>query len=215
MTILAIDPGLAHVGACLFADDGSIIDADVFTSTPEKRPSKFVGAWYAQDLGRRGTKLASWLRDLVDQLDGPHDTVVIEGVVLSGSNVGGIAPKCYAAGVVDAIVSEAVPSPSYVTVAWWRSSLGFEPADRPPIPNVRGLSKAKQTAALKPWRTECARIKREDDRRLYAMLTEISAGVVAELVKAHGRRGSDAVHALDAFGIGVARLKSCEARRAR
>lgn len=218
--ILALDPGLAHVGAALFANDGLLLDADVFTSKPVKRPGKAVGAWYAKDLGRRGTSLATWLRDLLDDREDANesvDTVVIEGVRMGGAMHANSGQTHYGAGVVDSVCSEAVASAAYVTPEWWRSTLGFEPAARPKAPDTQGIKGRRREALLKPWRAECASIKREDDKRLYALLTSLSdaqAGSVAEYVERHGRRGSDVVHALDAFGIGVAWMRAATSRAA-
>lgn len=193
--LLAIDPGLAHVGAALFASDGSLLDADVFTSKPEKRPSSVVGAWYAKDLGRRGTALSTWLCDLMDDREDINesvDAIVVEGFVLSGENSGGIASRAYGYGVVDAVVSEAVASAVYVTPNQWRAALGFTATKAP-----KGTSDAKRRA-----------YKRDDDARLYGLLASLPDGDrVVEMVRGHGRRGSDVVHALDAFGIGRAWLQ--------
>lgn len=191
MTLLAIDPGLASCGAAIFDPGNDLVDADVFTSKPRKKPSGFRGAWAATDLGRRAGELATWMRDLLDRCEligGGLGHVVIE------SNVGGrsataVYQMAMAAGVIRCAVSEALPPDRilYTTAETWREALGFTPTKRP-----RGATKAERN-----------RIKREDDERLYDLLERLPDGNrVRELVAAHGGRDSQSAHPLDAFGIG-------------
>lgn len=187
--LLAIDPGLATCGVALFDDDHRLVDADVFTSKPAEKPKTARGAWFAADLGRRAHELATWLRDLVDSLDGDGDRAIVESFGVGGRAGSAVVQLAVAAGTVRAILSEALPPAriAYCTPAEWREGLGFEPSRAP-----RGtLSREK------------ARLKREDDARLYRLVRSLPDG---DRVEAHvvdrGRRPSDAVHALDGFGIG-------------
>lgn len=212
--ILVLDPGLASCGASLFDTAGELVGADVFTSSPGKKPKGARGAWFAADLGRRAHDLSSWLRDWTDRLDGIDDLVVIESFGAGGAAGSAVIQMAIAAGAIRAVVSEAVAPQAveYVTPDEWRAFLGWRPAPRPKRPVTKGITKAAKAAALKAHRAEVAALKRDDDARLYALLRELRGGDELEpLVLAHGRRRSDTVHAWDAFGIGRAVI----ARRAR
>lgn len=203
--ILAIDPGLATCGVALFDDDHRLVDADVFTSKPERKPRGHVGAWRSRDLGRRAHEMASWLRDWTDYLGGDvTDTAIVEGFGL-GQQANHLIAMSVAAGVVRAILSEALPPDQivYVSPNDWRDGIGWSEPKRPPRIKLPAKATKAQRGEAKQRERERAAHKRNADRGLYEFLSTMTDGnLVAGHVRGHGRRGSDVVHALDAFGIG-------------
>lgn len=187
--LLALDPGLASCGAAVFTDAGRLVDADVFTSKPGRKPKGTAGAWAAHDHTRRVLELLAWL-DVLNRhtrVDGPHLRVALEGIG-SARGANALAQMGIAAGAIVAWSSlRGAVEISHTTPSEWRAELGCPGTRAKP-----GLSKSERAA-----------LKRDDDERLYAMLAGLPGGdQVEQFVVGHGRALGRAVHALDSFGIG-------------
>lgn len=187
---MTIDTGLATCGYTVF-DGQSLVDADVFTSSPSKRPAEFSGAWEALDTARRGRGLGVWLLEARKRWRSKERPLQLGAeAVVAARQARALAMQQCATGVV-ILFGLVTGQLTWHTPLEWRARLGWFPSD------TRGMTKREKNKA-----------KKRDDERLYSMLRTLHhADRLERLVLAHGRKRGDLVHAWDAFGLGRALLQ--------
>lgn len=183
--LITIDTGLATCGIAAFdwPGSGELLDADVFTSSAQKRPNDFSGAWEALDTARRGRELSRWLTEFRQRYRKPH--VIVAEAVVTARQARSLALQQHASGAVN-MLSVFWGRLEWETPLGWRAKLGWFPT------NTRGMSKRER-----------GRAKKADDERLYRMLRTLrNADRLERLVLTHGRKRGQVVHAWDAYGLG-------------